>query len=140
MSDAEGVVTATNASQATVRMDAAGCGRCHEPGGCGGQNIATMFCRGPRLFSVQDAGQSQVGDRVVISVPDDAVFQSAALAYGLPLVALFLGAVVGLFIAGDLGAMVGATIGVLAAWLSLPRLERLLRSQSRVSLIPRIER
>ena len=140
MSDAEGVVTAINDSHATVRMDADGCGRCHEPGGCGGQNIARMFCGEPRLFQVSDPGGSRVGDRVVVSVPDDAVRQSAAFAYGLPLLALFLGAFVGLFVAGDVGAMIGAVVGVLAAWLALPRLEAMLRSRSHLSLLPRINR
>ena len=140
MSDAEGVVTAINDSQVTVRIDEGGCGRCHEPSGCGGQNIAKMFCGEPRLFQISNPGDSQIGDRVVLSVSDDAVRQSAALAYGLPLVALFLGAYVGLLLGGDLGAMVGAAIGVLAAWLALPRLERMFRSRSRVSLVPRIKR
>ena len=119
MIDAPGVVTALDGDYAIVRMDETGCGRCHEAGGCGGQNIGKMFCSAPRTFRVLNQEHSAVGDRVKVSIPEGVVKRSAALAYGLPLLALFAGSFGGSAIAGEAGAMIGAVLGVLCAWLAL---------------------
>ncbi|MEO8410691.1 MAG: SoxR reducing system RseC family protein [Propionivibrio sp.] len=128
MVDAQGVVIAIDGAQAMVRMDETGCGRCQEPGGCGGQNIARMFCSQPRTYRVANPGNAVVGDRVSVVLSSDAVRRSAFLAYGMPLLGLFLGAFGGLLAAGDVGSIVGAGIGVVGAWRLLPRLERIGKS------------
>ena len=131
MIDAPGVVTAIDGEYALVRMDETGCGRCHEPGGCGGQNIAQMFCRQPRIYRILNSAKSRVGDRVTVVIASDAVRRSAFLAYGAPLLALFLGAFGGLLLAGETGAIAGALVGLFGMWLLLPRLERIGQSKSR---------
>ena len=119
MIDAPGVVIASDGDYAIVRMDETGCGRCHEVGGCGGKNIGQMFCSAPRTFRVLNHGHSAIGDHVKVTIPEGVVKRSAALAYGLPLLALFAGAFVGSAAAGETGAMIGAALGLLCAWLVL---------------------
>ena len=119
MIDAAGTITALDGAYAIVRMDEAGCGRCHEEGGCGGNNLGKMLCASPRRFQVLNPGNSAVGDRVTIVVAEGAVRRSALLVYVLPLLALLVGALGGSALAGEIGAIVGAVGGLLGAWLIL---------------------
>ncbi len=120
-----GTVVSLDGDYAFVRMDEVGCGRCHEEGGCGGNNIGRMFCSSPRLFRVRNPGKSAVGDHVSIVIEAGVVRRSAALAYGLPLLLLFLGAFSGLFFAGETGAIIGAVLALSCSWLVLRRFDRL---------------
>ena len=119
MIDAKGTITAVNGDTADVLMDETGCGRCHEEGGCGGHNIGKMLCASPRTFQVLNPGNSAVGDRVTVVIAEGAVRRSALLAYVVPLLALFIGALGGSALAGELGAIAGAVSGLLGAWLIL---------------------
>jgi len=125
MIDAPGTVTALDGEYAVVRMDETGCGRCHEPGGCGGQNIGKMFCSAPRVFRVLNPKKATIGARVMIAIAEGAVRRSAAFAYGLPLLALFSGVFIGSTIAGEPGAIVGAISGLVLAWMGLHFVNRL---------------
>ena len=119
MIDAPGKITAVDGDYAIVRMDETGCGRCHEPGGCGGDTMGRIFCSVPRTFRVLNPEHSAVGERVTIVIAAGAVRRSAARAYGFPLLALFAGAFGGSFLAGEAGAMAGAMAGLLCGWLAL---------------------
>lgn len=119
MIDAQGKITAVNGDTADVLMDETGCGRCHEEGGCGGHNIGKMLCASPRTFQVMNPGKSAVGDRVTVVIAEGAVRRSAMLAYVVPLLALFAGALGGSVLAGEVGAIVGAVSGLFCAWLVL---------------------
>ncbi len=119
MIDAPGTITALDGEFAIVRMDETGCGRCHEQGGCGGNNIGKMFCNAPRTFRVLNPGHSAIGDQVTVVIAEGAIRRSAALAYGLPLLALFVGAISGLALAGEAGAIFGSISGLFGAWLGL---------------------
>lgn len=123
MIDAEGTVTALENEFAVVRMDEAGCGRCQEEGGCGGNNIGRMFCSAPRTFRVLNLVNATIGQRVRVAVPDGAVRRSAVYAYGLPLLALFAGAICGSLLAGETGAIFGALVCLLATWFALWRFQ-----------------
>ncbi|MEI7429106.1 MAG: SoxR reducing system RseC family protein [Betaproteobacteria bacterium] len=124
MIDAMGTITALDGEYALVRMDETGCGRCHEEGGCGGNNLGKMLCSSPRIFRVMNSGKSSVGDRVTISIAEGAVRRTAILAYGLPLLSLFVGAFVGLVVVGEVGAIVGSVIGLLGSWIALRYFQR----------------
>jgi len=131
MTDAPGNITALDGEYAIVRMDETGCGRCHEEGGCGGNNLGKMLCSAPRTFRVLNPKRANVGDRVVISIAEGAVRHSAILVYGLPLLALFLGAFGGFALAGEVGAILGATSGLILAWLGLRYAHRSASSDQR---------
>jgi sigma-E factor negative regulatory protein RseC len=121
MIDAEGTVVALDKEFAVVRMEETGCGRCHEDGGCGGQNIGKMFCSTPRTFRVLNPIKATIGQRVRVAVPDGVVRHGAFYGYGLPLLALLAGAMGGSALAGDVGAIVGALTCLLATWFALWR-------------------
>jgi len=116
MTDAQGTVIALEGDEAVVRMDEAGCGRCHEKGGCGGQNLGRMFCSTSPTYRLHNPGGLRVGDRVQVAVADGAVGRAALLAYALPLLCLFAAAFVGRALAGEGGAIGGAGLGLLAGW------------------------
>lgn len=131
MIDAPGTITALDGEYAIVRMDETGCGRCHEEGGCGGNSVGKLFCNAPRAFRVLNPGNSGIGERVIVVTAEGAVRRSAILAYGLPLLALFVGALGGSAVAGELGAILGSVGGLLCSWLALRR------AQQRGTLDPR---
>lgn len=110
---------------ADVEVTQGGCGRCYEQGGCGGQHLTQMFCRGPRHFQVKNDLDAQVGEEVVVAVEAGTVRRSANLAYGLPLVVLFAGAVIGSWLGGDQVAILGAFGGLLLGFMFLIRKSRL---------------
>jgi sigma-E factor negative regulatory protein RseC len=116
MIEAKGIVVSVEGAQAEVRLDETGCGRCHEEGGCGGHNLGAMLCRNPRIYQVNNPAGAEVGQRVTVVVAEGAVRRSALLAYGLPLFALLLCAALGQAVAGDLGAIAGAGLGLLSGW------------------------
>ncbi len=124
MIDAQGTISALDGNYAIVCMDETGCGRCHEEGGCGGNNLGQMFCSAPRTFRVLNPGNSTIGDRVTIVIASGAVRRSATLAYGLPLLAMFSGALCGSVLAEESGAIVGAVSGVLLTWATLYYVQR----------------
>ena len=119
MIDALGTITALDGKYALVLMDESGCGRCHEQGGCGGNNISKIFCSAPRTFRVLNPRNSVIGERVTIAIAEGAIRRSAALVYGLPLLALLVGALGGSALAGETGAIIGSAIGLLFSWLLL---------------------
>lgn len=102
--------------QAIVEIATAGCGRCHEKGGCGGQQLTQMFCRGPRRYQVENAVGARVGDPVLVVVDAGALRRSANLAYVLPVAALILGALLGNWLAADVGAIVGGGLALCGAF------------------------
>ena len=119
MIDAQGTVVAVDGEYAVVQMDEAGCGRCDEPGGCGGHNIGRMLCVTPRTFRVLNTGQASIGTRVTVVIAEGAVRRSAAFAYGIPLLFLFIGAVGGTVVAGEIGAIAGSVGGLLVSGLTI---------------------
>lgn len=119
-----------------------GCGRCDEPGGCRSLQITQAFGAPKGEFVLPLSVLVQVGDRVLITIPDGAPLSAALASYGLATVLLVLGAAIGNGFAGsgegDLFALVGAGAGLAVAWV----LNRLLarsrnwRYRLRMELVP----
>ena len=100
-----------------IMTRAAGCGRCEEPGGCGGRDILSGGQNAEkRLLRLENVLGVQPGDSVVIAMEESSILRAAAYAYMLPTVLTLLGAVIGMGVSssriGDLGAFVGAVLGV----------------------------
>lgn len=106
------VVRALQGDAAVVEVEQGGCGRCHEEGGCGGQQLTQMFCSAPRTYQVGNAIGAAVGERVTIAIAAGSVRRTANLAYGTPLTATILSAVLGTAVAGDLGGIGGGLLGL----------------------------
>ncbi len=101
---------------ALVEVEQGGCGRCHEEGGCGGQHLTQMFCSGPKTFRVENTCGAIVGDRVTVATSAGSVRRTANLAYVLPLLSAIAGAIIGTFLAGDVGAVLGMLLSLAAAF------------------------
>lgn len=110
------VVRGIEGNDAIVEVEHGGCGRCHEEGGCGGQQLTQMFCGGPKTWRVPNTVDARPGDRVTIAIGEGSVRRSANLAYVFPLTAAIIAAVAGTALAGDAGGVVGAGLGLIVAF------------------------
>jgi sigma-E factor negative regulatory protein RseC len=109
------IVRALDGDQALVETEEGGCGRCHETGGCGGQNLSRAFCSGPRSHRVENRVGAMVGERVNVAIEPGNIRRSANLAYVLPLAAVLCGALAGFAGGGEPWAIAGALGGLAAA-------------------------
>jgi len=109
------IVRALDGNEALVEVEQGGCGRCHEKGGCGGQQLTQMFCSGAKTYRAINDIDAAIGDRVNVAIAAGSVRRTANLAYGVPLTAAIAGALLGMFWGGDPGAMLGAGVGLVAA-------------------------
>lgn len=118
------VVRQVDRAGAVVEIAQGGCGRCHEKGGCGGHHLTQAFCSGPRHYRVDNAIGAEVGDTVSVAVAEGSVRRGANLAYGLPVLGLIGGAVLGAQLGGDSAAIAGSLIGVVGAFALAARRSR----------------
>lgn len=107
---------------AWVEVAQGGCGRCHEKGGCGGQNLSQALCSASKRYLALNPECLPVGAEVTVAVAAGAVRASANLAYGAPLLALVVGALIGQALGGDWAAMVGGGLGLGLAWWRLKQI------------------
>ena len=137
-----GTIVARDGAYAIVRIDEGGCGRCHEPGGCGGSaNVGRIFCSEKREYRAFNPERIGVGETVSVSIAAGAVRRSALKAYALPLLLLFIGAIGGASFGGSSGgtwgesaSIGGAVCGLVFGWWLLARDRR--RSERDPSLQP----
>ncbi|MDP5240856.1 SoxR reducing system RseC family protein [Uliginosibacterium sp. 31-16] len=110
---AEGIVTRVEGALAYVKVQRSGsCGRCHEAGGCGG-GIEASGCQ---EFLLDNAFGARPGQSVCLAVPDGAALKAAFLVYGLPLLAILVGAGGSFFFfESDVAAVTGGGLGFLLA-------------------------
>ena len=116
MAEVRATVAGSDGDYALVRVTSEGCGRCHEPGGCCGSNLSQAFQSSSKQYRVLNSRHAKPGDDVVIVIDDKALFRSAVLGYGIPLLGLLLGAMFGASYGGDIGSMIGAVGGLLLPW------------------------
>lgn len=113
--EAKGRVIRQHTDHVVVMIDPQGCGRCHEPGGCGGQSL-TQLSDQSRIYELPNTIGAQVDDRVCLEIEPDLVRKAALSAYLYPLALCFAGALLGQWLSGDLAASVGAVIGLAVGW------------------------
>lgn len=120
MNETAAVVVRTEGEYAVVESQgASGCGRCDSVGGCAGAGLGRLFCASPRRFRVLNRLGARPGERVVLAVREGALLRSAGAAYGVPLLLLVAGAILGAWLAAsprtrDLFAAAGAAVGLIA--------------------------
>ena len=113
MSETRGKVVSIDGDALVVELDqSGGCGRCHEPGGCGGTSIATMRCAAPKRYQLTNPGDVAVGDAVMLHLPDGLVRRGAFFGYLLPLLLLLAGAAIGMRFGGEPGSIIGGVAGL----------------------------
>lgn len=131
----EGVVSRIEGSIAVVDVATQkGCGRCDEPGGCGG-GLAAGGPACSRSYQLPNKLGVKPGDAVILTVPSGTLLRAAAWAYGLPLVLGLLGAFLGAATQpGDGAAVVGGLAGMVLGFILLRLLARGQASASAISM------
>lgn len=94
------------------------CGLCGQTRGCGNSIWGRLFGHQTTAFKAQNRINAKVGDSVIVGINEKALLKSALLLYILPLVTLFIGAILasqlrqtdGITI---LGAAIGLVLGLL---------------------------
>jgi sigma-E factor negative regulatory protein RseC len=110
------IVTQAEAGTAWVEArEPSGCGTCGGSG-CSTRQLAELFrSTKSRGFQVQDPLGVKAGDGVWVGYPAGSIWQGALGAYGLPLVLVLVGGLLGqLAFSNDAGAALGAGAGLLA--------------------------
>ena len=122
--DQDAIVVRVEGNLAYVEVGGAGagCGRCHEAGGCQSSILGQLFRTGPRQFGIANAIGAVPGDHVIVRVASGATLRAALLVYAMPVLFLLLGTLAGTAYGGDgnpdsmaaLGAIFGVSIGILS--------------------------
>jgi len=117
MIEAPGVIDEVGNDAVWVRLTAqeTGCGRCHEPGGCGGMGIAHAFGKPNDRFRITDVHGYSVGEHVQLVADERAALYAGLTSYGLPTLGALLGAGLGTRIDDEVGALVGLVAGLVGA-------------------------
>lgn len=124
----QGVVVELDGAFALVEVQRQnGCGGCQSQAGCGTATLSKLFSPSfTAPIRVMNTLDVQVGDRVILSLDESQVVRQAFMAYGLPLIGLFLSAIILKFIAQtlfsmtplqlDLVAILGGAAGLFMGW------------------------
>lgn len=134
--EAPGVVVRLNGERAWVRLTdiQGGCGRCHEPGGCGGARIAHAFGRPDEVFDVQVRDSVSVGQRVVLVVDDGAALKAAVTGYVLPTFLILALVGLGTWVAGESGGMFALVLSLFLSVFIVRRVSQRHRWRRRLSV------
>ena len=101
-----GTVAALNGKSATVEFTRSkACGDCHACVSFGGNMART---------EIENTLGAKVGDRVVIRLHSGSVFAASFIMYGIPLLALVAGVLLGSLISDVFAAVIGIAAAVLA--------------------------
>ena len=107
MIEERGEVVRVEGSQAWVETQRrSACDHCGSTDSCGTGTLSKVLGRRSNLIRVSDALGCGPGDRVVLGVDEAALLRSSFVVYGVPLIMMMLGAVVG---RGSLAGMAGLT-------------------------------
>jgi sigma-E factor negative regulatory protein RseC len=104
-----------------------GCGGCQSAAGCGTSVLSKLFVgRLDEALKVSNALNARVGDWVELRLQESQLVKHAFMAYGLPLLGLFAGALVlkavleALFmmsaVQADVVSILGGLVGLLGGW------------------------
>jgi sigma-E factor negative regulatory protein RseC len=131
----EGVVSQIEDGMAVVDVAVQkGCGRCDEPGGCGG-GLAVGGPACSRSYRLADDLGVHVGDEVVLTVPSGGILRAAGWAYGMPLILGLASAFIGAAIGEEEGfAIAGGAAGLVLGFILLRSLSRAHPAAANISM------
>jgi len=104
-----------------------GCSGCHSESGCGTLALSKLFVRdNSSPLKVKKTLDSNVGDEVELTLDESRLLKHSFMAYGLPLIGLFLISITASFIADnifglsdssiELSAIFGGVVGLYLGW------------------------
>jgi sigma-E factor negative regulatory protein RseC len=89
------------------------CGLCGQTRGCGNSIWGKLFGHQTTAFKAQNRINAKVGQSVIVGINEKALLKSALLLYILPLVTLFIGAILASQLwHSDGSTMLGAAVGL----------------------------
>lgn len=116
-----------NKGRVWIEVEQSGCGRCSEPGGCGGVSIGQPLCSRKKRFCLADTLGLKPGDEVVVGIPDKVLLLSATAVYLVPLALGLVAAVAAHSVFGGSGSsltdLAGFIGGLSAGWWLLSRMK-----------------
>lgn len=111
------MIVATEAGLAWVEPAQNSCAACAAGQGCAAVKLSRLWRNGPERYQVLNPIAATVGERVQVAVPERALLAAAGVAYLLPLLGLFTGALAAVFALpqwpADGSAALGAAMGLL---------------------------
>ncbi len=101
-------------STATLEIERkTACGLCGQTRGCGNSIWGKLFAHQSTAFKAHNRINAKVGDSVIVGINETALLKSALLLYIVPLVTLFIGAILAAqFKQSDASEMIGAAVGL----------------------------
>jgi sigma-E factor negative regulatory protein RseC len=115
VTESEAVVTRLDGDHVWVELSS-NCSSCAGSGGCG-----LSDGKGKRPQRIRNTVGAQVGDKVLLTIPDGAVLRAVFFCYALPLGCALLAAAGGMSLGGEIGSIVGAIAGLAVGWFGLRR-------------------
>ena len=126
MLESQALVVKIERGATYVEAEAGGsCGSGHcSTSACSTAVLTRIFSQQPKALRVNNPIDAKVGEQVMLGLEEDAFLKSAVLAYLFPLVALMMGAMIGLSFAApgdarDLYAGLGGLSGLIVSALAI---------------------
>lgn len=144
------VVTATTPEGAWVEgIQQSACGSCSAKAGCGQHTMSqlgkkvTLWLPFDSQFAsasgLSEEGLSinslSVGQQIVVGLPEGAILRSTLVLYGVPLLALVLGAILGHSLWGELGSILSAILFMLLGFKLAGRISEKFKRQWQPQLL-----
>jgi len=124
----QGIIVAIEGTDVFVETQrSTGCSGCSSESGCGTSALAQLFTGTSKApIKVNKSLECHVGDSVELQLDESRLLQHSFMAYGLPLIGLFLFAIMfsGLaenvlqlsIVMSDVSAIVGGIVGLFLGW------------------------
>jgi sigma-E factor negative regulatory protein RseC len=109
----------SNKSTATLEIERqTACGLCGQTRGCGNRIWGNLLGHSDASFKANNTIGALVGQTVIVAIDEQVLLKSALLLYGLPLICLFVFALLANAMWGtELASMLGGLAGLLVGWL-----------------------
>lgn len=106
-------------STATLEIERqTACGLCGQTRGCGNRIWGKLLAHNDTSFKAKNPIGARVGQQVIVAIDERVLLKSALLLYGLPLITLFIFALLANTVWGtELASMIGGLAGLLIGWL-----------------------
>jgi sigma-E factor negative regulatory protein RseC len=89
------------------------CGSCSAKAGCGQHAMRQLGRKVTLWLPLQDVNGFTVGQQLVVGLPEGAILRSTLVLYGMPLIALVFGAIVGHYLAGEAGSIITSVLAMI---------------------------